>query len=173
MKVCSLCNIEKPLIDFNNQKYGKLGKRSYCRVCQSDMKKKYNSENRERITEYQRKYRQLNPTYNIEYQKKRRESDVTYRMIGNIRSRICNIIKGKTQKTLECLGMDVISFKIYIQNLFESGMSWENYGEWEIDHKIPISSAKDQNDVCKLNHYSNLQPLWKYQNKRKSNKITF
>ena len=47
-------------------------------------------------------------------------------------------------------------------------MNWGNYGlyennkinyGWDIDHKIPISSAKTEEDVIKLNHYSNLQPL--------------
>lgn len=171
MKICSVCHETKILDDFNHQKAGKFGRRSYCRLCQSEMKKIYNKENREKITNYQKKYRQLNPTYASDYQKNRREGDIVFRLVGNMRSRLCNIIRDKSKTTLECLGIDVNTFKIYLESLFEVGMSWENYGEWEIDHKIPLSSAKNQDEVLKLNHYTNLQPLWKLQNKQKSNKI--
>jgi hypothetical protein len=171
MKTCSICSIEKPLDDYNNQKLGKFGKRSYCRVCQSEMKKKYNQTNRNHITEYQRQYRLLNPEYNKNYQKNRRETDINYRLIGNMRARICNIIKGKTSNTLDCLGLDVEQFKKYLQSKFVIGMSWENYGEWEVDHKIPVSIANNETEICKLNHYTNLQPLWKMENKQKSNKV--
>jgi len=50
-------------------------------------------------------------------------------------------------------------------------MSWENYGDWHIDHIIPISSAKNNDEVYKLNHYTNFQPLWALDNMKKSNKI--
>lgn len=52
-------------------------------------------------------------------------------------------------------------------------MTWENKGlyngelryGWDIDHKIPISSASDEDDIVKLNHYTNLQPLCSYTNR--------
>lgn len=59
-------------------------------------------------------------------------------------------------------------------------MSWENYGKyngelnygWDIDHIIPLSSANDESELIKLNHYSNLQPLCSYINRYiKSDKI--
>ena len=51
------------------------------------------------------------------------------------------------------------------------GMSWANRGEWHIDHIIPLSSAKTEEDVIRLNHYTNFRPLWKEDNQIKSNKI--
>ena len=64
MKVCTICCLSKELTEFNNQKLGKFGKRSYCRLCQSEMRKQYNDENRKKLSEYQREYRKKNPSYN-------------------------------------------------------------------------------------------------------------
>jgi hypothetical protein len=50
-------------------------------------------------------------------------------------------------------------------------MTIHNYGQWELDHKMPISSAQTEEDIIRLNHYSNYQPLWKKDNLKKSNKI--
>ena len=50
-------------------------------------------------------------------------------------------------------------------------MSWDNYGEWHIDHIIPLASATTEEGVLKLYHYSNLQPLWAKDNLSKGSKI--
>lgn len=171
MKVCSICGVSKNLEDFNNQKLGKFGKRSYCRLCQSEKKKLYSSKNREKLSEYQRKYRELNPQYNKSYQKNRRLSDLNFRIMGNMRARICNILNEKTKNTFDCIGLSIEEFKSYIQTKFVNGMTWDNYGEWQIDHITPISVGKNEIEICQLNHYTNLQPLWKHENLKKSNKI--
>jgi len=57
-------------------------------------------------------------------------------------------------------------FKLKIESLFKVNMTWENYGEWEIDHIIPLSKG-GEHDV------NNLQPLWKNENRRKYNKLDF
>jgi hypothetical protein len=54
---------------------------------------------------------------------------------------------------------------------FTEGMSWDNKNEWHIDHIIPLSSAQTEEELYKLCHYTNLQPLWAEDNLRKSNKI--
>jgi hypothetical protein len=53
-------------------------------------------------------------------------------------------------------------------------MDWNNKGKrnvsqpqqcWDIDHIIPISSAKTEEDLIRLNHYTNLRPLCSYTNR--------
>jgi hypothetical protein len=72
--------------------------------------------------------------------------------------------------------MDIVGctqefLKEYIENKFVDGMTWENQGEWHIDHRIPLSSANSEDEIYKLCHYTNLQPLWGEDNRIKSNKI--
>jgi hypothetical protein len=61
--------------------------------------------------------------------------------------------------------------KKHLEIQFIEGMSWENQGKWHIDHKIPLSSAKTEEEVYKLCHYTNLQPLWAEDNLKKGSKI--
>jgi len=73
----------------------------------------------------------------------------------------------KHSKTEKILGCDFQTFKLYIEAKFEYWMTWENKGlyngdfkyGWDIDHIIPINSAKTEEDIINLSHYTNLQPL--------------
>jgi hypothetical protein len=53
-------------------------------------------------------------------------------------------------------------------------MTWENYGKygWHVDHKIPLFAGKgDKEEIIKLCHYTNLQPLWHDDNYKKGKRI--
>ena len=76
----------------------------------------------------------------------------------------------KTSPTFEALGYSVLEFVTHIERQFSGGMSWSNMSEWQIDHIIPISSAKSEDDVFALNQLSNLRPMWALENNRKSAK---
>ena len=73
----------------------------------------------------------------------------------------------KTSRTQEILGCSFEEFKIYLESKFENWMSWENRGEyngefnygWDIDHVIPLTHATSKEELVKLSHYTNLQPL--------------
>jgi hypothetical protein len=79
----------------------------------------------------------------------------------------------KKSKTKEILGCSTLEFKAYLESKWEPWMNWNNYGKyngelnygWDIDHIIPMISAKIEEDVIKLNYYSNLQPLCSYTNR--------
>jgi hypothetical protein len=77
----------------------------------------------------------------------------------------------KTNKTFDIVGCTPQFLKEYLEKQFVDGMHWGNYGEWHIDHIIPLSSMKHKDEIHILCHYTNLQPLWAKDNLIKSNKL--
>lgn len=114
---------------------------------------------------------------NKKYQEKlKRNTNPSYKLITNQRTRITSILKKhKTNKTLDLIGCSAEFLRHYLENKFQEGMSWDNYGKygWHVDHIIPCSSFDltdiEQQKICF--HYTNLQPLWAKDNLQKSNKI--
>jgi hypothetical protein len=79
----------------------------------------------------------------------------------------------KKNKTFDIVGCAPNYLREHIEKQFLEGMNWENYGfyGWHIDHIIPLSSAITEEDIYKLCHYTNLQPLWAKDNLTKNNKL--
>ena len=103
--------------------------------------------------------------------RERRANDSLYKLRCNTRHSIREAIKrnnfNKKSKTSDILGCSFNDFKLYLESKFEPWMNWNNYGKyngelnygWDIDHIIPVSSAVNEEEIIKLNHYTNLQPL--------------
>ena len=72
---------------------------------------------------------------------------------------------------MEMLGCTPEELRDHLQSQFTEGMTLENHGEWHIDHIIPLASANTEEEIVKLCHYTNLQPLWAEDNLSKSDKI--
>lgn len=108
-------------------------------------------------------------------EQKKRENDPIYRMQLTARSRVKNYLKinglVKDQSSIKFIGCTPEELAKHLESQFKDGMTWDNYGKWEIDHIYPISKAKTLEDVKRLSHYKNLQPLWAKDNREKSNKI--
>ena len=148
-----------------------------------DSKRQYRKDNQEQVRRYKKEYYHKNKDsilkYNKEYKKdyhqRRLLTDTVYKMKYIVRNLIrCSLWKrGYTKKsrTYKILGLQYREFKLYMERQFVKGMSWDNHGEWHIDHIIPLASAHTEADVIKLNHYTNLQPLWAYDNLSKGSKI--
>jgi hypothetical protein len=144
-----------------------------------DYSKNRYEENKESISENKKVWRENNKDkineYRREYQKNRLSKDPLYKLSSSIRNRIGLSFKRngytKNSSTYEILGCSFEDFKLYLQDLFKDGMSWENQGEWHLDHIIPVSSAQTEEEIIKLNHYKNFQPLWAIDNIKKSNSI--
>jgi hypothetical protein len=98
-------------------------------------------------------------------------------IIGYIRhiqaSRIRDALKAKKLKsTIDYLGCSIEEFKTHIEQQFKEGMSWDNHGEWHIDHIIPIKYGNPTiEELFERLHWTNTQPLWASDNKSKGNRF--
>jgi hypothetical protein len=143
----------------------------------------YRIKNRDRIKMLQKQSRIKNKDKINEKIKIKRDTNPLFKLDLNIRNLIKNSFKKtnhrKAKKTVQILGCTVKYFKAYIEERFESWMNWGNYGKydpngpktWNIDHIIPIYVAKTEEDIIRLNHYTNLRPLCSKENLDKSNKL--
>lgn len=128
--------------------------------------------------EYMKNY---NPIYRNSNKEKLKEknlnklkTDDVFRFKISIRKHIGQCFKRKSVpkdiKTTEILGCTINEFVLYIESLLQDGMSLNNYGKWHLDHIVPLHTAKTKEDVIRLCHYSNYQPLWAIDNILKGSK---
>jgi len=150
-----------------------------------DIDRKYREENNLLIIENRKKFFESHPNIKSQYQKKYRENNKENikiknkepfnRLKHNIRSRVYKFLNvkniRKNNTTFNIIGCLPNQLKEHLQKKFIHGMSLDNYGDWHIDHIIPLSSATNEEEIYKLCHYTNLQPLWSEDNLKKSNKI--
>ena len=140
--------------------------------------------NKEEIKEWRKQYREKNRDKINEYERTKRREDPLYWLKAKLRSNISTSLKHKgytkNSRTYEILGCTFEEFKLYLESKFESWMTWDNRGlyngtpkyGWDIDHMIPNSAGLTEDEIIKLNHYTNLQPLCSYYNRDiKKNKI--
>jgi len=141
----------------------------------------YRQTNKEKVNQLSIDYRVNNldamKLYNNQYIKDRLQTDILFKLSHYTRNIIRKSLKrngySKTSRTYFILGFSFDEFKIYLESKFENWMTWGNYGiyngelnyGWDIDHIIPISSAVTEEDVIRLNHYTNLQPLCSHINR--------
>ena len=106
---------------------------------------------------------------------KRLQTDPLFKTTHTIRCCITGSLKGKgytkRSRTYKLLGCSFEEFKAHIEKQFKPGMTWMNHGDWEYDHIIPMASAKNEEEAIKLNYYTNFQPLWKKENREKSDSM--
>lgn len=183
---CNKCKCTKLFSDFYKKKNGLNGYDSICKICKNEYhvtnrtdilikKKVYRESTKDKKATYQKKYRIRNKeainAYSAKYIKLKKESDPFYKALLNIRSRLSKYVRSlkinKTQTTLVLLGCDSNVFKTHIEQQFDESMTWDNYGQWHIDHIIPLSKAKNDEDLKSICHYKNLQPLWSKDNLKK------
>ena len=115
-------------------------------------------------------------TYKNLYVLRKLKSDPKFKLMFSCRNRIRNFLQSrgmkKNKRTHEILGCSWNALKLHLESQFKDGMTWENHGirGWHIDHIIPLASVKNDADIYKLCHYTNLQPLgWKENLKKQKN----
>jgi hypothetical protein len=163
---------DKLYYDLNKEKVLKRKKNYHIKNKEIILQKKqiYRSkpENRERAKLYIKDYMKNNREKYYEYRRKsphiiawRQLLHRTLRYLGT----------KKEEHTQEILGYSAVQLKHHIEKQFKENMSWENYGEWEIDHIKPLTSFDVSSNPSEVNALSNLQPLWKEENITKYNHI--
>jgi len=139
--------------------------------------KKYYEDNREKRLEYRKIYNKNNRDKHNMYVKNKKLNDPIYYISNIARNRVLTFLKRKNieknNKTFDIIGCSPEFLKEHIEKQFKQGMNWDNCGlyGWHIDHIIPLSSAKTEEEIYKLCHYTNLQPLWAKENLSKGRKI--
>jgi hypothetical protein len=140
-------------------------------------------QNKEYRKEYLKEYRENNVDkirqIKRDYEKNRKANDPIYKLINNFRTAIYQVLKEnnveKNGHYFEVLKYSPDELIIHLENQFTNDMTWDKYGEWHVDHILPISSFNIQEigdeEFMKCWSLSNLQPLWGDENIRKSNKI--
>lgn len=155
-KTCSRCNVLKPFTEYSKDY-------TFCKKCK-----------REDIKN--------NPQYMIKQNKTRKHkwhNDPVYREKQILRAHLTQGWRrnkwtdNRIMKVLKVNSRE--QFERYIVSKFQDGMTLENYGSgkdnWQFDHIIPLDTAETIDEVIKLFHYTNIQPLWRDDNSTKRNKI--
>ena len=145
--------------------------------------KNWSENNREHLNEYHKEWREKNidkhREYKRKYEKNRKDTDPLYKLISNFRTAIYQVLKenniNKNGHYFEILKYTPEDLILHLETKFTDGMTWDNYGEWHVDHVKPISSyiILEIGDDEFMNCWSlnNLQPLWGKENISKSNKL--
>lgn len=140
-------------------------------------------QNKEYRKEYLKEYREKNVDkireIKRDYERNRKHNDPTYKLISNFRTAIWTVLKendmNKYGHYFDILKYSPDELVVHLENQFTEDMTWDNYGEWHVDHRLPISSFKFQevgdNEFMKCWSLDNLQPMWGDDNIRKSNKV--
>lgn len=183
---CTTCKVEL------NERTWKKWCRSYCQNCERLRSARRRREHPERDRKSSREWRARNPEFqrsyyiknkerlnkiNTKYNMDRRKRDPVFKLAYLLRNRVYyairmhKFVKGCSLKYY--LGCTTLELRLHLEAKFQPGMTWDTHGNygWHIDHIIPLSSAKTIEELYKLCHYSNLQPLWAKDNLRKSAKI--
>lgn len=187
MKTCTKCNVEKSESEFYFSKtVGRYIAR--CKRCFIDGRKEYRkeykkshpemvaAEKRRHYQKHKEEIRKKKRPLDAVYASKRRKVDATYRIKNNLRRLIRQSFQrgGYTKKsrTHAIIGCDFDVFKAHIESQFTDGMSWDLVGRHiHIDHIVPLASASTEEDIYRLNHYTNLCPLWASDNLAKGSKL--
>ena len=156
-------------MEYHNHQGNKDGKQGKCKQCMKEYNHTYKTSNQDYIKEYYNKNKEKIVKQTIERDTKRKEIDPLFKLDRVVRVLIRDSFKralngtykkgNKTEHVLDCTMEEFIQ---YLQSQFLEGMTLENHGiVWEIDHIKKLSSSKTEEDIIKLNHFTNLRPLFK------------
>jgi hypothetical protein len=182
---------DKEYYKANKEKRKEYYKANYCKANKEKRKeydKEYYKANKEKRKEYYKankeyykankeKIKEYNAANKERANKRRRwryKNDKNYRMTEVLRTRFRHALKSqnikKNSHVLELTSCSMDFLRKYLEKKFKKGMTWENQGQWHIDHRKPCASFNlaNKEEQHKCFHYTNLQPLWGTENLEKN-----
>lgn len=173
-KICNKCLATKSLLDFYKTPLSKDGYFNYCKSCANKITNIWKSKNPEKTKEIDRGVKKRRRSHYRNYERQKYNTDPIFRLKKSLRSRIRKVLKNakRVGSPIKDLGCTLEELKVYIESKFVEGMTWENHGQWHIDHIRPLSSfdLTNKEQFLQACHFANLQPLWAEENLRKSDK---
>lgn len=175
-KVCSKCGEERGVERFNKKKGGKFGVTSQCKECIRNYRRQWYQENREYELEYKKKWYQENFDHKKQWQRERYYSNPEFKIADLLRGRTRRLVKqGRAEKFcgyndyIGCTPQELVQHlesQFYECPSTGKTMTWDNHGEWHIDHIRPLASfdLTKEKEFMQAHHYTNLQPLWAEEN---------
>lgn len=135
--------------------------------------------NRDEYNQHQREERAKNKAWYREYWRKYREkkiADPQFRVAKNLRDRLYSALRrkrGLSNTAISLLGCSLSELCKHLESQFQPGMTWDNYGEWHVDHRIPLSwfDLTNPDSLRFACEYMNLQPMWAKDNFSKRDKL--
>lgn len=193
-KQCKQCKEEKTTNNFHKDSSSPDGFHKACKLCRLISRKIFYAKNKDRLKEWLYSYRKNNPEKIKATQRKRLpkirkrmkeryENDICFKLKVILRTRLRSSIQEmwKTGSSVADIGCSMDELKIYIEKKFYPNprtgepMTWENWKKfgWHIDHVIPLSSFNlaNKEELLKAVHYTNLQPMWWFENLSKGSSV--
>ncbi len=169
MKKCSRCGVEKELIEFHKQKASKDGLKAWCKSCA----KQYDLNHKIKIAAQQKQHYLEHKEEIIaqqkQYQVERKVSDPLYKLTKNLRCLIRKSIKNggykKSSKTQDLLGANFKTVMKHFKNSWSKRYSTPLSTSFEIHHVIENHTATSEEELIRLQHYTNLIPVSKEEHK--------
>lgn len=172
-KVCATCDRLLPLTHFYLSRPG--SHKPSCKDCSKARSQAWRESNADRRAAYDRQYKAQNRAAKNAKDRQRLASDPAYALRNSIRAAIFKALASrgakKSERVEQILGCTMQEFVAHIEKQFARGMTWENRGDWHIDHIIPLATAVSAEDVVRLTHHTNLRPLWGRENLSKGGKV--
>ncbi len=204
-KRCPRCGETKPLSAFGKSKGRKHGVKGFCRPCHNATNKEsrgrnpvtsgaassrwkknnpdrcranlkaWEARNPGKTAQMARDWRSRNPD-KVQAAREARQSRIDWRLKRTLSSRIRLLALGKSgRRTVDLIGYSMDDLRGHLERQFRDGMTWDNYGEWHIDHIIPLASfsftSLDDPELRRAWSLPNLRPLWAKENMRKHDKV--
>lgn len=165
---CKECHYKKVrnYISKTGREHSLIAKRKY-NVSERGKKahKRYESSEKAKLSHKKWRKSEAGRTWHNKYQKNQTSVNIQYWLARNLRSRLKNALAGnfKNGSAVENLGCSIEELKVHLENQFTDKMNWNNKGKyWHIDHKVPLRKVDltDINELKRVCHYTNLQPLY-------------